>query len=251
MKPRATTPFCSLEATPDDPRFFQRLISRAEAWCDGSSPCLYRRRSASPERLMRGESSVIEARAGMCRKAVGLWQDAFKRAPHRGSIGMNIARVIVRQERRRSDSLRSASAASSVPIEVKRKNAPGLEGPSDLSPLDRRRRSCARATCCTTPYAKEASDLGTLRRWPTNFIQLDTCRQTGLVAARGPQNGFPEFRLSGDAPSSGALTSQGVNRIIGLYFVRTGMMITELDDHPDVRLPMGGVASSSNSITSM
>jgi Flp pilus assembly protein TadD len=36
---------------------------------------------------------VLEARSGQVEPAVRLWQDAFRRAPGRSNIGMNLARA--------------------------------------------------------------------------------------------------------------------------------------------------------------
>ncbi len=40
---------------------------------------------------METNLGVLEARSGQLADAVNLWQDAFRRAPGRSSIGMNLA----------------------------------------------------------------------------------------------------------------------------------------------------------------
>jgi len=56
---------------------------------------LYRKALASDPTLVDAETNlgVLEAQSGQLHEAVSLWQDAFRRAPGRSSIGMNLARA--------------------------------------------------------------------------------------------------------------------------------------------------------------
>ncbi|MGH9502585.1 MAG: multiheme c-type cytochrome [Terriglobales bacterium] len=80
---------------PDDPEILSAL-AYIEQKQGSIKPArdLYRRALAADPNLIDAADNlgVIEAESGHVREAIALWQGAFKRAPGRSSIGMNLAR---------------------------------------------------------------------------------------------------------------------------------------------------------------
>jgi Flp pilus assembly protein TadD len=81
---------------PDDPALLAALAYNEQL--QGSKDKagdLYRKALALDPSLIDAETNlgVLEARSGQLTEAVKLWQDAFRQAPGRSEIGMNLARA--------------------------------------------------------------------------------------------------------------------------------------------------------------
>jgi Flp pilus assembly protein TadD len=81
---------------PDDPAVLAALgyIEQKQGAKDKARDH-YRKALAEDPMLIDAETNlgVLEARSGQLKEAVSLWQDAFRRAPGRSEIGMNLARA--------------------------------------------------------------------------------------------------------------------------------------------------------------
>lgn len=81
---------------PDDPAVLAALayVEQKQGARDKARD-LSRKALAGDPTLIDAETNlgVLEARSGQLSEAVSLWQDAFRRAPGRSEIGMNLARA--------------------------------------------------------------------------------------------------------------------------------------------------------------
>jgi Tfp pilus assembly protein PilF len=84
----------ALAQNPDDPAVLAALayVEQIQGANDKARD-LYRKALAQDPTLIDAETNfgVLEARSGQLSEAVSLWQDAFRRAPGRSQIGMNLA----------------------------------------------------------------------------------------------------------------------------------------------------------------
>jgi Flp pilus assembly protein TadD len=84
----------ALAQNPDDPAVLAALayVEQIQGANDKARD-LYRQALAQDSTLIDAETNlgVLEARSGELSQAVSLWQDAFRRAPGRSKIGMNLA----------------------------------------------------------------------------------------------------------------------------------------------------------------
>ena len=81
---------------PDDPAVLAALgyVGQKHGAKD-KARALYRKELSHNPTLIDAETNlgVLEAQSGQLREAVSHWQDAFRRAPGRSAIGMNLARA--------------------------------------------------------------------------------------------------------------------------------------------------------------
>jgi Flp pilus assembly protein TadD len=81
---------------PDDPAVLAALayVEQKQS-AKNKARDLYRKALAHDPTLIDAETNlgVLEARSGQPKEAVSLWQDAFRRAPGRSEIGINLARA--------------------------------------------------------------------------------------------------------------------------------------------------------------
>lgn len=86
----------ALQQSPDDPALLAALAyDEQQRGVTGHAKELYRKALALDPTLVDAATNlgVIEARAGDLQDAMKLWQDAFRRAPARSGIGLNIVRA--------------------------------------------------------------------------------------------------------------------------------------------------------------
>jgi len=84
----------ALAQNPDDPAVLAALAYVEQIrGANDKARDLYRKALAQDSTLIDAETNlgVLEARSGQLSEAVSLWQDAFRRAPGRSQIGMNLA----------------------------------------------------------------------------------------------------------------------------------------------------------------
>ena len=84
----------ALTQHPDDPAVLAALAYvEQKQGANDKARDLYRKALAQDPTLIDAETNlgVLEARSGKLSEAVSLWQDAFRRAPGRSQIGMNLA----------------------------------------------------------------------------------------------------------------------------------------------------------------